>query len=110
MPCSCCAGDSLDIFGEKGARKQARRYLADGLAGADAKLIASWAEERGLDGATVLEVGGGIGQLQAELLRRGAAHGTVVEVVGAYAPVAAELARDAGIGDRSEFVLADLLE
>ena len=91
MP-SCCAGESLDIFGEKGARRELRRYLRDGLGGDDAKLIAAWAEEGGLAGATVVDVGGGIGQIQGELVRRGAATGTVVEVVGAYARPAAELA------------------
>jgi magnesium-protoporphyrin O-methyltransferase len=110
VPCSCCAGEALDIFGEKGARRELRRYLEHGLGGADAKLIATWAEETGLAGATVLEIGGGIGQIQAELVRRGAARGTVVEVVAGYAGSASELAAAAGIADRSSFVLADLLE
>lgn len=110
MACSCCAGKSLDIFGEKGARRELRRYLRKGLGGDDAKLIAAWAEQGGLDGATVVEVGGGIGQLQVELLRRGAAAGTVVEVVPAYAAPAAELARATGVDAKSTFLLADLLE
>ena len=110
MPCSCCAGDSLDIFGEKGARRELRRYLRKGLGGDDAKLIAEWAEQGGLDGATVAEVGGGIGQLQVELLRRGAVAGTVVEVVPAYAAPAAQLARAAEVDAKSTFLLADLLE
>jgi magnesium-protoporphyrin O-methyltransferase len=29
--------------------------------------------DRGIDGATVLKIGGGVGQVQVELLRRGAA-------------------------------------
>jgi magnesium-protoporphyrin O-methyltransferase len=110
MACSCCAGESLDIFGEKGARRELRRYLDKGLGGGDARLIASWAEERGLEGATVVEVGGGIGQVEAELLRRGAAAGKVVEVVAAYGAVAGDLARAVDVDDRSAFVLADLLE
>jgi magnesium-protoporphyrin O-methyltransferase len=110
MACSCCAGESLDIFGEKGARRELRRYLDKGLGGDDARLIAAWAEERGLEDATVVEVGGGIGQVQAELLRRGAAFGKVIEVVEEYAPVAGELARAVDVDSRSAFVLADLLE
>ena len=39
------------------------------------------ASEPGLDGARVLEIGGGIGTLQAELLERGAEEGEVVELV-----------------------------
>jgi magnesium-protoporphyrin O-methyltransferase len=110
VPCSCCAGEALDIFSEKGARRELRRYLRNGLGGDDAKLIASWAEEGGLEGATVLEVGGGIGQVQTELLRRGAAGGTVAEVVAGYGEAAAELARAAEVSERTSFVLADLLE
>jgi hypothetical protein len=110
VQCSCCAGESLDIFGERSARRELRRYLRRGLGGTDAKLIAAWAEERGIDGATVVEIGGGVGQIQAELLRRGAGRGTVVEVVAGYEGPADELASAVGIADRSSFVLADLVE
>jgi hypothetical protein len=110
VPCSCCAGESLDIFGDRSARRELRRFLRKGLGGEDARQMAAWAEAGGLEGATVTEVGGGIGQVQAELLRRGAAGGTVVEVVDAYAGAAAELARQIGVAGRSAFVLADLLE
>ena len=47
-----------------------------------------------LDGARVLEIGGGIGRIQAELLATGADQGEVVELVGAYEPYARELARE----------------
>jgi magnesium-protoporphyrin O-methyltransferase len=110
MPRSCCAGESLDIFGEKSARRELRRYLRKGLGGGDATTIAAWAGEEALDGLTVLEVGGGIGQIQAELVRRGAARGTVVEVVADYEDVAGELAAATGIAGRTAFVLADLVE
>lgn len=110
MPCSCCAGEALDVFGEKSARRTLRRFLRKGLGGADARAIADWAAEKGLDGATVLEVGGGIGQVQAELLRRGASRGAVVEVLAEYEEAARELARALGVADRSTFVLADLVE
>jgi magnesium-protoporphyrin O-methyltransferase len=110
VACSCRTGESLDIFSDKGARRELRRYLRNGLGGDDAKLIAAWAEEGGLDGASVVEVGGGIGQIQTELLRRGAAAGRVVEVVVGYEDAASELARAAGVAERTSFVLADLLE
>ncbi|MCZ7589381.1 MAG: hypothetical protein M5U27_11130 [Gaiella sp.] len=110
MACSCCAGEALDIFGEKSARRALRRYLRNGLGGADAKRIAAWAADGGLGGATVIEIGGGIGQLQAELVSRGAERGTVVEVVAGYERPARELADALGITDRSTFLLADLVE
>ena len=109
MPCCCSASERLDIFDEKAARRALRRYLANGLGGADAVQIAAWAEEGGLDGATVAEVGGGIGQIQADLLRRGAAAGRVIELVSEYEAPAAELAEAAAVADRASFQLADLL-
>lgn len=108
MTCSCCRADALDIFSDRAARREARRYLKNGLGGADANRLVAWAEEEGLEGASVLEVGGGVGQLQAELVRRGAARGTVVELLEHYAPFADEVARGAGIDDRTSFVVADL--
>src|SRR5262245_23619993 len=72
--------------------------------------MTEWAEDAGLEGASVADVGGGIGQIQAELVRRGAAQGTVVEVVAGYETAAAELAHVLEIADRSSFVLSDLLE
>lgn len=66
--------------------------------------------EGGLEGARVLEIGGGIGAIQAELLAAGAATGEVVELVPAYEPYASELARERGLGERTSFVVADILE
>jgi magnesium-protoporphyrin O-methyltransferase len=64
----------------------------------------------GLRGARVLEIGGGIGALQAELLEAGAERGEIVELVSAYEPYALELARERGIEDRVSFRVEDVLE
>ncbi len=109
MACSCGGNGCDGLFTERFARRAMRRYLRQGL-GADELLIAEWAAESGLGGAAVLEVGGGVGALQAELLRRGAATGVVVDVVPAFEPFARELAREAEIDDRTAWVLADLAE
>lgn len=109
MACACGGNGCDSFFGERFARRTLRRYLAKGLGG-DELLIADWATEQGLDGCAVLEVGGGVGALQTELLRRGAAAGVVVDVVPAFEPFARELACDAGVAERSSWVLADLAE
>jgi len=107
---ACCGGNSCDsLFGEKSAGRDLRSYLKRGLRG-DARLLAKWASSAGLAGATVLDVGGGVGAIQAELVRQGAAQGTVVEVVPAYQRFALELAEKLGVAGRSRFVLADLSE
>ena len=86
-----------------------RSYLRRGLRG-DAKRLAEWGAVGGVAGASVLEIGGGVGAIQAELLRRGAAEGTVVDVVPVYEPYARELAEHAGVSERTSFVVADLAD
>jgi magnesium-protoporphyrin O-methyltransferase len=63
-----------------------------------------------LAGARILEIGGGIGALTAELLAAGASRGEVVELISAYEPYARQLAEERGIADRSVFRVADLLD
>ena len=110
MSCSCCGGNACDsFFGEKMARRELRAYLGRGLRG-DARVLADWALARAPGAARVLEVGGGVGAIQAELVRAGAAEGTVVEVVPAWESYARQLAEQTGISERTSFVLADLAE
>lgn len=63
-----------------------------------------------LDGLRILEIGGGIGRIQAELLSAGAAEGEIVELVSAYEPYARELAREKGLEDQTSFHVVDILE
>jgi magnesium-protoporphyrin O-methyltransferase len=72
-------------------------------------MVASAAGDN-LAGARVLEIGGGIGTIQAELLEAGAGLGEVVELVAAWEPYARELAREKGQADRTTFRVADVLE
>lgn len=65
-------------------------------------------EQRGIVGATVLEVGGGVGEIQIELLRRGAARAVNLELSPAYQAEAENLLREAGFEDRAERRLADI--
>lgn len=97
------------MFTERVARKDLARYRKRGLDRLELRMVES-AAARGLAGARVLEIGGGIGKLQVELLERGAATGEVAELVGAYEPYAAELARERGFEGCTAFVVADVLE
>ena len=74
-----------------------------------ARSLARCAAARGTDGATVLEIGGGIGPVLLELLRRGAARGEIVELVSSYEPVVRALAAEEGVADRVAFRTADLV-
>lgn len=65
-------------------------------------------EARGIEGATVLEVGGGVGEIQIELLKRGAARAVNVELSPAYEEEAMRLLREAGFEERAERLLLDI--
>jgi magnesium-protoporphyrin O-methyltransferase len=97
----CCAPGYDEFFGDKQGRRDARRYRRKGLDPA-ARWIVDAVRERGIEGRTVLEPGGGVGAIEIELLRAGAARSTVVELSSGYDTAAAELAREAGVEDRLE--------
>lgn len=104
-PC-CSASDYGRFFGRKQARRDARRYRKKGLDGVSRRLL----EAAGvLDGATVLEVGGGAGTLALEALRAGAERATNVELSGEYEDEAAELVREAGLEGRVERRVGDFV-
>jgi Methyltransferase domain len=96
------------MFSPRLARRSLNRYRQKGLDELERMMVTS-AAEPGLGGARVLEIGGGIGALQSELLEAGAANGEVVELSPAYAPYAEELARERGLDQRSSFRVADVL-
>jgi magnesium-protoporphyrin O-methyltransferase len=106
----CCrAGACEEIFTRRFARRNLENLRRKGLGDLERKMVAL-AAEPGLEGARVLEIGGGIGALQAELLDAGADRGEVVEIVAAYEPYARELARERGLEERTTFRVADVLE
>ena len=103
----CCAPSGYDeLFGEKQGRRDARRYRRRGLDNA-ARWIVETARDHGVQGVTVLEPGGGVGAIQIELLKAGAAHSTIVELSTGYDEAARELAREAGVEARIERRLGD---
>jgi 2-polyprenyl-3-methyl-5-hydroxy-6-metoxy-1,4-benzoquinol methylase len=97
---SCCDPSGYQrVFRSRYARGLARRYRRRGL-GLPEKRIVDLCVDQGLEGATVLEIGGGVGELQVELLHHGAAEATNLELVDSYDEEARALARSAGVADR----------
>ena len=97
------------MFTARFAQRNLDRLRRKGLGDLEQRMLAV-ASEPGLDGARVLEIGGGIGALQAELLGAGAERGEVVELVAAYEPYARELARERGLEERTSFRVVDVLD
>jgi magnesium-protoporphyrin O-methyltransferase len=105
MP-SCCATDYRRFFNRKFARRDLARYRRNGLTRTERDLVSLCCN---VEGETVLEVGGGIGALQLELLQRGAAHATNVELSGGYEDAAAELFSGRDVDRRvGDFVAEDV--
>jgi tRNA G37 N-methylase Trm5 len=59
---------------------------------------------------TLLEVGGGIGAIQIELLKAGLARAVSVELTPSYEESAVELLREAGLADRVERKVMDFVD
>jgi hypothetical protein len=97
------------MFGPRVARRSLARYRKRGLDALERKMLGAIRPEQ-VPGARVLEIGGGIGAMQAELLTAGAGQGDVVELADAYEPFARELAREKGVDERSTFRVGDILE
>ena len=96
----CCGPDRYDeVFGARFARRVARRCGRRGLDRTRQRII-DFLVDRGIEGATVLEIGGGIGELHVELLRRGARSATNLELSSGYELEAARLLDASGLGER----------
>jgi magnesium-protoporphyrin O-methyltransferase len=106
----CCEPDGYDgVFDDRFASRVARRYRRRGLS-RSARAIVSFLTERGIDEATVLEIGGGVGEIQVELLRRGVSHATNLEISTNYEAEAARLLQASGLEGRVERRLLDIAE
>jgi hypothetical protein len=106
----CCSTKGCDeFFTERVARKDVRRYRKRGLDGVARRMV-EFVRRHGVEGRTILEVGGGIGAVQLELLRAGAAYAVNVELSPAYETSAEALLREAGCEGRVERRLLDFAE
>jgi hypothetical protein len=109
---NCCGGRAApceQFFKPRVARRSLALYRKKGHGDLERQMVAA-AAQGGLSGARVLEIGGGIGTFQAELLEAGAERGEIVELVPAWEPYARELAREKGLEDRTTFRVADVLD
>jgi predicted RNA methylase len=97
------------MFKPRVARRSLEQYRKKGHGDLEKRMVAA-AAQGGLEGARVLEIGGGIGTIQSELLEAGADRGEVLELVPAWEPYARELARAKGLEERTSFRVADVLE
>jgi magnesium-protoporphyrin O-methyltransferase len=104
----CCPSrDYRRIFNQRFARRLANRYRRRGL-DKTARRMVEFLRQLGLEGASVLEIGGGVGELEIELLQAGAARALNLELSRAYEHQARTLAEQAGVQGRLDWRLHDL--
>jgi magnesium-protoporphyrin O-methyltransferase len=98
----CCDPRGCDdFFGDRFAARMAKRYRKRGL-DKTARRMVGFLADKGVEGATVLEVGGGIGEIEIELLKRGARDAVNLELSPAYDDEANRLLAEAGLAERAE--------
>jgi magnesium-protoporphyrin O-methyltransferase len=105
----CCTPPPQEyrrLFSRKMARKDVRRFRRRGLSRSARGLVDAAGS---VAGATVLDVGGGVGQLGIALLERGAAHATTVELSAGYEDAAAALVAERGLSGRVDRRIGDLV-
>jgi SAM-dependent methyltransferase len=107
MVAGCCdPTDYRRLFSRKSAARDARRFRRRGLTGTARALVELAGE---VSGATVLDVGGGIGAMELVLLAAGAERATNVELSGGYEEQAAALLAERGLADRVDRRVADFV-
>lgn len=105
---SCCNARGCDeFFDRRFAERLAKRYRKRGLDKVSRRIV-GFLEACGVEGATILEVGGGIGVIQLELLERGAARSTNLELSPSYDDEARTLLHEAGLAQRADRLIHDL--
>ncbi len=106
----CCSPKGYRwVFSERSARAEAKRYRRKGLDSTSRRIV-DFLKTHGVEGKTVLEVGGGIGAIQIELLKAGASRAVSVELTPTYEDVASGLLREAGLADRVERTVMDFAQ
>ena len=105
-PCGC--DEFASIFDARNAERDRDRYRKDGPDRSTAMLL-DLIRRHGVAGATVLDVGGGIGVIDQELLRSGAGRAVLVDASRASLQVARDEANRANVLDRMEIAEGDMV-
>jgi len=108
VPPDCCRTDYDAIFDDRMARREASAYRRDGPR-ADTRRLVEAITAAGVEGATVLDIGGGVGVVGQELLAAGAASLTDVDASRAYLATAQAEITARGWADRATFRFGDFV-
>lgn len=105
----CCRPDYDAMFDEPTVRRELADYRHRGAQGPTRRLIEAIRAE-GVEGAALLDVGGGVGAIGHELVAAGASRLTAVDLSHHYLDAARDEAKDRGYADRAEFHYGDFVD
>lgn len=104
---NCCGNNGLEtFFSGRMIASEKRAYERRGLAGRQQQLLEALGD---CEGARVLDIGGGIGVLCLELLKRGAQHAQLVEASPDSLQAAKELAAKQGVVEQITLTQGDFV-
>lgn len=105
----CCSNNGLgEEFDSKEAQKKLKSYLQNGL-DSWSRTVRNGVQARGVEGATILEIGSGIGALHMELLRAGATSAVGIDISPAQIEAARTLAEKQGLKDSVTYHVTDFV-
>jgi magnesium-protoporphyrin O-methyltransferase len=107
VPCSQCEGIEKQ-FDPREARRKLAEYHRHGPTGTTKRLIDAL-RAAGVEGARLLDIGGGVGAVTLALLEAGAAEATHVDASRAYIDVAREEAARHGLVERVTYRHGDFV-
>lgn len=108
MSRDCCQTDYDALFDDRAARRELSDYRRRGARGTTSRLLDAIRRE-GVVGASVLDIGGGVGVIGAELLRAGASSLTDVDASRPYLAAARSEIDRRGYADRATFAHGDFV-
>ncbi len=108
MQCCCTKSGEAKRFFSWFARRSGRHYRKKGL-GKNQQQLASAIREAGIEGASLLDIGCGVGYLHQSLLRDGAAKATGIDLSEKMLAEARALAADQALGDRVDYISGDFV-
>lgn len=107
---NCCQRQGIESeFIQKHVAKDLGRYRKKGIGKTTHWLIES-IQSAGIKESTLLDIGGGVGAIQHQLLRDSVQSASAVEISPAYLAAAKEEAARLGLTDRIRFYQGDFIE
>jgi magnesium-protoporphyrin O-methyltransferase len=108
MASSQCQCGKANMFGKREAERRLKSYRRKGPDATTQMLLDALAAE-GVEGLSLLDIGGGVGAIALELFKNGVMSATEIEASAAYVKVARVEAEQRGVTDRIDIREGDFV-